>query len=314
MSPALRNLVEEHSIQAQHLIYPMFVCEGEGIRREISSMPGISNYSVDEILREVDSFAGAGLGGVLLFGIPDVKDEAGSGACAENGVVQRAVRALKREFPDLLVITDVCLCEYTSHGHCGILSESSEILNDETVERLAAMAVSHGQAGADMVAPSDMMDLRVDAIRGALDEAGFGSLPVMSYAAKFASAFYGPFREAAQSAPSFGDRRSHQLNPANMREALREAEVDLLEGADILMVKPAGYYLDLVRALRDRFDVPLAAYQVSGEYSMIKAAGANGWIDEERAVWESVLSIHRAGADICITYFAKELALKIQKG
>lgn len=310
MTSGIRSLVQEHSITPQHLVYPMFVCEGEGIRHETASMPGIHNFSVDELLREVGTFAHTGLGGILLFGIPDKKDDVGSGACAHDGIIQQAVRALKKEFPHLLIITDVCLCEYTSHGHCGIISPSGEILNDETVDRLAQMAVSHADAGADVIAPSDMMDLRVSAIRTSLDSAGHINLPVMSYAVKFASAFYGPFREAAQSAPSFGDRHSHQLNPANAREALREAAADVAEGADILMVKPAAYYLDLVRALRDRFDLPIAAYQVSGEYSMIKAAAANGWIDEQRAVEESLVSIHRAGADISVTYFAKDLALR----
>lgn len=305
----LRALVEETSLEPRHLVYPMFVCDGQGIRRPISAMPGIHNFSVDELVRDVSTFAHTGLGGVLLFGIPDEKDAHGTTGCREDGVVQRAVSALKKEFPHLTLITDVCLCEYTSHGHCGILSESGEILNDETVMRLTEMAVSHARAGTDIIAPSDMMDLRVGAIRRGLDEAGFPNLPVMSYAVKYASAFYGPFREAAQSAPSFGDRRSHQLNPANFREALQEAQADVDEGADILMVKPAGYYLDLVRALRDRFDLPLAAYQVSGEYSMIKTAAAQGWVDGDRAAAESLMSIRRAGADIVISYFARAFAL-----
>jgi porphobilinogen synthase len=272
-------------------------------------MPGVFNLSVDELVREVGSFAHTGIGGIILFGIPDAKDETGLGGCAAEGVVQRAVRALKAEFPHVVVMTDVCLCEYTSHGHCGVLGADGRVLNDETVELLAKMAVSHASAGADVVAPSDMMDLRVGRIRTALDDAGFRDLPVMSYAVKYASAFYGPFREAAQSAPAQGDRKSHQLNPANWREGLREAQADIDEGADILMVKPASHYLDMVRLLRDRFDVPIAAYQVSGEYSMIKAAGSQGWIDERRAARESLVGIRRAGADMILTYFAKALAL-----
>lgn len=313
MTAGLRALVEETSLEPRHLIYPMFVCEGDHVRRAITSMPGVHNFSVDELVREVSTFAHTGIGGVLLFGIPDAKDAHGSAGCAEDGIIQRAVSALKKEFPHLVLITDVCLCEYTSHGHCGILSESGEILNDETVTRLTAMAVSHARAGADIIAPSDMMDLRIGAIRRGLDAAGFQNLPVMSYAVKYASAFYGPFREAAQSTPSFGDRHSHQLNPANFREALLEAQADVDEGADILMVKPAGYYLDLVRALRDRHDLPLAAYQVSGEYSMIQAAAAQGWIDGERAAAESLLSLRRAGADMVISYFARDVALKAQR-
>lgn len=313
MTAGLRALVEETSLEPRHLIYPMFVCEGDHVRRAITSMPGVYNFSVDELVREVSTFAHTGIGGVLLFGIPDTKDAHGSAGCAEDGIIQRAVSALKTEFPHLVLITDMCLCEYTSHGHCGILSESGEILNDETVTRLTAMAVSHARAGADIIAPSDMMDLRIGAIRRGLDAAGFQNLPVMSYAVKYASAFYGPFREAAQSTPSFGDRHSHQLNPANFREALLEAQADVDEGADILMVKPAGYYLDLVRALRDRYDLPLAAYQVSGEYSMIQAAAAQGWINGERAAAESLLSLRRAGADMVISYFARDVALKTQR-
>ncbi len=309
MSAGLRNLVEETTVTPGNLIYPMFVCEGAGIRRPIASMPRVFNFSVDELVRDVEKFAGTSLGGILLFGIPDAKDETGSGGCVENGVVQRAIRALKSHFPHLMVITDVCLCEYTSHGHCGIVGQVGTILNDETIEVLGQMALSHALAGADMVAPSDMMDLRIGHIRSSLDAAGFSSLPIMSYAVKYASAFYGPFRDAAQSCPTTGDRKSHQLNPANCREGLREAEADVAEGADILMVKPAAYYLDMVRLLRDRFDVPIAAYQVSGEYSMIKAAAANGWIDEARAARESLISIRRAGADIILSYFARDVAL-----
>jgi len=309
MTPGLRRLATETTLSPGNLIYPMFVCEGEGIKRPISSMPGVCNFSVDQLVAEVSTFADAGLGGIILFGIPDAKDERGTSGCVDTGVVQRAIRDLKKNFPELFIITDVCLCEYTSHGHCGILSDTGSILNDETVELLSQMAISHARAGADMVAPSDMMDLRVTSIREALDAAGFESLPIMSYAVKYASAFYGPFRDAAQSTPSSGDRKSHQLNPANSREGLREAETDLAEGADILMVKPASYYLDMVRLLRDNFEVPIAAYQVSGEYSMIKAAAANGWLDENRAAWESLISIRRAGADLVLTYFAKDYAL-----
>lgn len=309
MSAGLRNLVEETTVAPRNLIYPVFVCEGAGIRRPIASMPRIFNFSVDELLRDVETYAATGLGGIMLFGIPETKDETGSSGCAESGIVQRAVRALKSRFPHLMVVTDVCLCEYTSHGHCGILGRDGTILNDETLDVLSKMAVSHAQAGADMVAPSDMMDLRIGRIRGTLDGSGYASLPIMSYAVKYASAFYGPFRDAAQSTPTQGDRTSHQLNPANSREGLREAAADLAEGADILMVKPAAHYLDMVRMLRDRFDVPIAAYQVSGEYSMIKAAAANGWIDEGRAARESLISIRRAGADIILSYFARDVAL-----
>lgn len=309
MSAGMRNLVEETIVSPANLIYPMFVCEGANIRRPIASMPRVFNFSVDELVRDVEKFAGTGLGGIMLFGIPDTKDETGSSGCADGGVVQRAVRALKSHFPHLMLVTDVCLCEYTSHGHCGILSRDGTILNDETLDVLSKMAVSHAQAGADMVAPSDMMDLRIGRIRKALEGTGHVSLPIMSYAVKYASAFYGPFRDAAQSTPAEGDRKSHQLNPANSREGLREAAADVAEGADILMVKPAAHYLDMVRLLRDRFDVPIAAYQVSGEYSMIKAAAANGWIDEARAARESLISIRRAGADIILSYFARDVAL-----
>jgi len=309
MTPALRGLIEETTLSAGHLIYPMFVTEGSGIRREIPAMPGVFNFSLDELLREVETFAHCGLGGIILFGVPGDKDEHGTSGWTENGIVQRAVTALKREFPDLLVSTDVCLCEYTSHGHCGVLSPDGRILNDQTVELLARMAVSHAQAGADLVAPSDMLDLRIGEIRKALDGAGFHELPIMSYAVKYASAFYGPFRDAAQSAPTSGDRKSHQMNPANAREGLREADADCAEGADVLMVKPAGYYLDMVQRLRARYDLPIAAYQVSGEYSMIKAAARNGWIDEARVARESLVSIRRAGADIILSYYAVQFGL-----
>lgn len=306
MTAPLRRMVRETQWNPQELVYPVFVVEGQGVRKEIASMPGIFNLSVDSLIEEIDPLCDAGLSSVLVFGIPDAKDDRASGAYSDSGIVQRAVTALRQRFPGLLVITDVCLCEYTSHGHCGII-EGDRILNDPTVEILARTAVSHARAGADMVAPSDMMDLRVGAIRGALDEAGFLDLPIMAYSAKFASSFYGPFRDAAQSAPAFGDRKSHQLNPANTREALAEIDADIAEGADIVMVKPALAYLDLVRLARDRYQVPVAAYNVSGEYSMIKAAAEKGWIDEPRAVWEMLTSIKRAGADVIISYFAKDL-------
>lgn len=304
-NPTLRALVTENRVTADDLIHPLFVVEGHGIRREIASMPGAYNLSLDELDREVDDLLAAGVRAVLLFGIPDQKDEHGSQASTEAGIVQKAIARVKSRAQDLLVISDVCLCEYTSHGHCGIL-DGGCILNDPTVERLAQTAVSHARAGADIVAPSDMMDLRVGAIRQALDEAGFPELPIMAYSTKYASAFYGPFREAAQSTPAFGDRKSHQLNPANAREAMRQAAADLEQGADILMVKPATPYLDILARLRERFDCPLAAYHVSGEYSMMKAAAARGWIDEPRAVWEVLTSLKRAGADLIITYYAKD--------
>lgn len=308
MTPGIRNLISETVVRPEQLIYPMFVSEGISRVVPISSMPGISCFSIDELIKDVSQFADKPIGGILLFGVPDSKDETGSSGCADTGVVQKAVRALKSEFPHLYIITDVCLCEYTSHGHCGVIRDG-EVVNDETIKLLAEMAVSHARAGADMIAPSDMMDLRVGEIRKELDREGFESLPIMSYAVKYASSLYGPFREAAQSAPSFGDRKSHQMNPANLREALREAASDLEEGADILMVKPATWYLDILRELRNIHSVPLAAYQVSGEYSMIKAAVRNGWLEEERAVWESLTAIRRAGADIILTYYAKDIAM-----
>lgn len=308
MTPQVRNLISETTVLPSQLIYPMFVTEGNNRETSISSMPGISSLSIDRLLQDVDLFADKGLGGILLFGVPDHKDDLGSSGYAENGVIQRALREVKREFPHLYVITDVCLCEYTSHGHCGVV-HGNEIVNDETVELLIRMAVSHAEAGADMVAPSDMMDNRIGAIRKGLDAADFNNTPIMSYAVKYASALYGPFREAAGSTPSFGDRKSHQMNPANIREALREAESDIVEGADVLMVKPAGWYLDVIRELKVTMAAPVAAYQVSGEYSMIKAASHNGWIEEERAVWESLMGIRRAGADFIMTYFARDFAL-----
>ncbi len=304
---SLRRLVRETHLEPSQLILPLFVCPGEGVRREIGAMPGNYQLSVDELVKECAEARRLGLGGVILFGIPESKDEMASGAYADDGIVQRAVRAVKQEVPDLVVITDVCNCEYTSHGHCGKVV-NGEVDNDATLEWLAATAVSHARAGADIVAPSDMMDGRVAAIRRALDAAGFPHTPILSYAAKYASVFYGPFREAAESAPRFGDRRSYQMDPPNAREALREIELDIEEGADIVMVKPALPYLDIIRQARDRFDVPLAAYQVSGEFSMIVAAARNGWIDRERAMMETLLAIRRAGADLILTYFAREAA------
>lgn len=299
-------MVQETHVRGEDLIYPLFVVEGNGVRTEIPSMPGVFNLSLDELEREIAELARIGIRAVLLFGIPDTKDERGSQAYCDNGIVQRAVQVVKRAAPDICVITDVCLCEYTSHGHCGVLDEG-QVQNDATVELLAKAAVTHAQAGADIVAPSDMMDLRIGAIRASLDSAGFTELPIMAYSTKFASAFYGPFRDAAQSAPSSGDRKSHQLNPANAREAIRESMQDIEEGADILMVKPALCYLDLVRELRTRCDLPIAVYNVSGEYAMVKAAAAKGWIDEARVVWETLTSMKRAGADLIITYFAKDV-------
>lgn len=306
-SESMRSLVRETHLEPSQFILPLFVCEGEGVRREISSMPGNAQMSVDRIVAECAEVQSLGIGGVILFGIPDTKDELASGGYAEDGIVQRAVRAIKREVPKLSVITDVCNCEYTSHGHCGKVVDG-EVENDTSVEWLAAAAVSHARAGADIVAPSDMMDGRVAGIRKALDAAGFSNIPIMSYAAKFASGFYGPFREAADSTPQFGDRRSYQMDTANAREAMREIELDLEEGADMIMVKPALPYLDLIRMARDRFDVPVAAYQVSGEFSMIVAAARNGWVDQERVMMETLTSIRRAGAGIILTYFAKDAA------
>ena len=303
----LRSLVRETHLAPSQFILPLFVCPGEGVRREISAMPGNFQLSIDELVKDCAEAASLGIGGVILFGLPESKDELASGAYAEDGIVQRAVRAIKREVPRLLVITDVCNCEYTSHGHCGKVV-NGDVDNDATLEWLAASAVSHARAGADIVAPSDMMDGRVAAIRKALDGAGFANTPILSYAAKFASVFYGPFREAAESAPQFGDRRSYQMDPANGREAMREIELDIEEGADIVMIKPALPYLDLIRMARDRFDVPIAAYQVSGEFSMIVAAARNGWLDRERAMLESLTAIRRAGASMILTYFARDAA------
>jgi porphobilinogen synthase len=306
-TPPLRNLVRETALAPSQFILPLFAVEGEGIRREISSMPGNFQLSIDELVKECALARSLGLGGVILFGIPKHKDEQASGAYAPDGIVQQAVRAIKREVPGLLVITDVCNCEYTSHGHCGKIV-NGDVENDTTLEWLALAALSHAQAGADIVAPSDMMDGRVAAIRESLDAAGFSQTPILSYAAKYASCFYGPFRDAAESAPQFGDRRSYQMDPANAREAMREIELDLEEGADMIMVKPAMPYLDILRMARDRWEVPLAAYQVSGEFSMIMAAAHNGWIDLDRAVLESLTSIRRAGADFILTYFGPRAA------
>jgi len=302
-----RALIRETSISPAHLVYPLFVMPGKGIREEIPSMPGVFRISVDQLAKEAKECMGLGVNSVILFGLPDKKDSKGSGAHAKDGIIQRAIKELKNTAPKLTVCTDVCLCEYTSHGHCGILIDKV-VDNDSTLEVLARVALSHAQAGADMVAPSDMMDGRVAEIRGILDENNFPMVPIMSYAVKYASAFYGPFRDAADCAPQQGDRKSYQMDPANVREALREATLDVEEGADILMVKPAMAYLDVVSRLRDEFDLPIAAYHVSGEYAMIKAAAANGWIDEAKVMHESLLSIRRAGADIIITYFAKDMA------
>lgn len=305
---AMRRLVRETSLSADNLIYPLFIREGKSIREPIAAMPGIERYSPDTLGPVVKRVASLGIPAVLLFGIPQKKDEFGTAAHKADGVVQQAVKRIKDACPDLLVVTDLCLCEYTSHGHCGILTPKGDVENDETLEVLAKVALSHAKAGADVIAPSDMMDGRVGFIREALDEGGHELLPIMSYSAKYASAFYGPFREAAGSKPAFGDRKSYQMDPANIREAIREVALDVEEGADIIMVKPALPYLDVIRAVSDEFDEPLAAYQVSGEYSMIRAAGANGWLDEKACMLESVTAIRRAGADMIITYFAPEVA------
>lgn len=312
-SEPLRSLVRETRLHPGALIYPLFICPGEGIRREISSMPGVFNLSVDEAVKEAESAAALGLGGLLLFGLPESKDEDGSGAYDEHGIVQEGLRALKNNGSSkkLVLIADVCLCEYTSHGHCGMVKKSGdeyEIENDTSLSLISRTATSLAEAGADIVAPSDMMDGRVAAIRDEMDDAGFEQVPILSYASKFASAFYGPFREAADSAPQFGDRRSYQMDGANKREAMREIELDLAEGADMILMKPAMPYLDVIHAARERFDVPIGAYQVSGEYSMLQAAFQKGWLERERAMMESLLSIRRAGAEFIVTYFAKEAA------
>lgn len=310
---ALREMVRETRVSKQSLIWPVFVCDGHNIFREIPSLPGQFHYSVDQLFRVVDAVQKSGITKVILFGLPEQKDEQGSGAYAENGVVQRGVRQLKGLMPSLYILTDICLCEYTSHGHCGVLCEG-EVENDATVQLLAKTALSHARAGADMVAPSDMMDGRVAAIRSILDKSGFSHVPIMSYSAKFASAFYGPFREAAGSAPAFGDRKSYQMDYHNAREAMRECQLDLDEGADILMIKPAMSYLDLVHEAKARFDAPIAAYAVSGEYAMVKTAAAANLIDEYQMMCEAAICVYRAGADILITYFANELAAAIDRG
>jgi porphobilinogen synthase len=306
-SEAIRSFVRETRLTTSGLIYPMFVCPGSKVRKEVGSMPGVYQQSVDQLVEDCREVADLGIPGVILFGIPERKDERGSEALVAHGVVQRAIGAIKKAKLNLLVITDVCLCEYTSHGHCGVVKDG-EVLNDPTVEILADEALSHARAGADIVAPSDMMDGRVAAIRRRLDGAGFADVAILSYAAKYCSGFYGPFREAAESAPQFGDRRSYQMDPANAREALREVELDLEEGADMVMVKPALPYLDIIARVRQRFDVPVAAYNVSGEYSMVKAAAKNGWLDEKRVVLELLTGIQRAGASVILTYHAKDVA------
>jgi porphobilinogen synthase len=310
---SLRALVRETAVTPGNLIYPLFLCPGEGVRRPVSSMPGVFNLSIDEALREAEEAARLGISGLLLFGLPEAKDERGSGAYDDNGIVQQGLRALKETEAGkkLVLIADVCLCEYTSHGHCGLVLETRdgfEVVNDATLDLLAESAVSLARAGADIVAPSDMMDGRVAALRRALDDEGFEQTPILSYASKFASAFYGPFREAADSAPHFGDRKSYQMDGANLREALREIALDLEEGADMILMKPAMPYLDVIRAARELTGIPLGAYQVSGEYSMLQAAFAKGWLDRDRAILESLISIRRAGADFIVTYFAKDAA------
>jgi porphobilinogen synthase len=302
---AIRSLVRETRLAPENFVLPLFVCPGTGVRREISSMPGVYNLSIDETQKEVATAYDLGVRSIILFGLPETKDEVASGAYAEDGIVQRAIRAVRQSSPEVIIMADTCLCEYTSHGHCGVV-RGREVINDESLELLARTAVSQAAAGADLVAPSAMMDGQVGAIRAALDAEGFDNTAIMSYAVKYASGFYGPFREAAQSAPEFGDRRAYQMDPPNAREAMREAEIDYSEGADILMVKPATVYLDVLKMVRDRFDVPLAAYHVSGEYALIKAAAQKGWIDEERVMMETLTSIKRAGADIILTYYARE--------
>ena len=306
-STAIRDMFRETALSKADLIFPLFIVEGDNVRKEISSMPGQFQLSIDKVIRECAELVDLGIGSVLLFGIPLEKDEVGSGAYADDGIIQRATREIKKNFPDMLVITDVCLCEYTSHGHCGVV-EDGYVQNDATLELLAKEAVSHAQSGADIIAPSDMMDGRVGAIRKALDDAGFSETPIMAYSAKFSSSFYGPFREAAESAPQFGDRKTYQMDFGNGDEAMREIALDISEGADIVMVKPALSYLDLIRRTNDTFNIPIAAYNVSGEYSMIKAAAANGWLDGEKVMMEILTSIKRAGADVIITYFAKDAA------
>ena len=312
-TPELRRLVRETRLSTDNLVLPLFVCPGEGVANPVSSMPGVFQHSVDRITETAREAYAEGIRSVLLFGIPEFKDATGSAAWSPDGIVQRALRALAKEVPGLVKIVDVCFCEYTDHGHCGVL-DGHEVVNDATLENLAKQSVSLAEAGADIIAPSDMMDGRVAAIREALDAAGFSSVPILSYAVKFASGFYGPFREAAESTPKFGDRRAYQMDPANGREAMREAELDFEEGADMLMVKPALPYLDILAALRQRFDLPLAAYHVSGEYAMLKAAAERGWIDYNRVMMESLIAIRRAGADLIITYAAREAARLLAEG
>lgn len=307
-SETIRAMVREHSLSANDLIYPLFVKPGQGLRDEVSSMPGVFQLTLDQLPAEIDELRALGVPAVILFGLPSVKDEVGSEAYDEHGIVQEAIRAIKDHDPEFYVITDVCLCEYTSHGHCGVLDHKGHVVNDLTLELLAREAVSHAEAGADMVAPSDMMDGRVAAIRSALDAEGFQDVPIMAYSAKYASGYYGPFREAADSAPSFGDRRAYQMDPANAEEALREVELDIEEGADLVMVKPALAYMDILRRVKDTFGYPTVAYNVSGEYAMVKAAASQGWIDEERVVMETLVGFKRAGADLVITYHAKDAA------
>jgi porphobilinogen synthase len=307
LTEQLRSMVRETELSPTDFIYPLFVVPGKNVRKEVPSMPGVFQLSIDQAVRECNDVLSLRIPAVILFGIPSHKDERGSEAYDEAGIVQMAIRSIKKEVPELVVVTDVCLCEYTSHGHCGILRDG-QLVNDESVELLAREALTHAQAGADVVAPSDMLDGRVAAIRETLDANGYPYLPIISYAAKYASGFYGPFRDAAQSTPQFGDRRSHQMDPANAAEALREVEQDITEGADMIMVKPALPYLDVIRQVKDRFGMPTAAYNVSGEYSMIKAAGRNGWIDEQRVMMEVLTGIKRAGADLILTYFAKDAA------
>ncbi|HEX9094445.1 MAG TPA: porphobilinogen synthase [Coriobacteriia bacterium] len=304
----IRSMVRETRLDAGDLIYPLFVKTGTGLRDEISSMPGVFQITVDQLAGEIDELKSLGIPAVILFGLPDVKDEIGSGAYAADGIVQTAIRAIKAHDPDYYVITDVCMCEYTSHGHCGAIDEGGCVINDVTLEMLAETAVSHAEAGADMVAPSDMMDGRVAAIRSALDAEGFTDIPIMSYAAKYASGYYGPFREAADSAPAFGDRKQYQMDPANADEAIREVALDIAEGADIVIVKPALAYMDIIRRVKDQFGMPTAAYNVSGEYALVKAAARNGWIDEQRVVLETLTGFKRAGADLILTYHAKDAA------
>jgi porphobilinogen synthase len=310
----IRAMVRETALSPSDLVYPLFVVPGFGIREEISSMPGVFHLSLDQLAAEIDDLKSLGIPAVILFGLPESKDEAGSGAFDPDGIVQMAIKAIKLHDPDYYVITDVCMCEYTSHGHCGALDEQGCVMNDVTLEMLAQTAVSHAEAGADMVAPSDMMDGRVAAIRAALDDEGFTGVPIMSYAAKYASGFYGPFREAADSTPAFGDRRGYQMDPANAEEAIREVALDISEGADIVMVKPALAYMDIIRRVRDEFGYPTAAYNVSGEYAMVKAAAERGWIDEKRVVLETLLGFKRAGAKLIITYHAKDAARWLLEG